>query len=89
MTIVCPKCRQVVRTTLAHVVRPFNADDGAAEFRRCGNCGGMAIVRAQPPRGRVVRDGIGEDVVEAGGEFVAVEKRAPKGWDERFAKEVA
>lgn len=47
-------------------------------------------VAMQPVRGVRKREGyIDVEANEIAGEFVAVEKFAPKGWDERWAREVA
>jgi NAD-dependent SIR2 family protein deacetylase len=50
VTRLCPKCQQVVESTLV-------AESGGVEFRRCDACQGMATFRAQEPRGQVVRVG--------------------------------
>lgn len=66
MTIICPKCRRFTRTKLDHVVQMLGGDTGPAEFRRCLNCGGLAVVRQQTARGR---DGAGQECFEASGEI--------------------
>lgn len=40
-----------------------------ADLSRCQSCAHQQIVRAQEPRGCVVRDGIGERVVAVAGEI--------------------
>lgn len=80
---VCPKCQQVEVLELV-------AEAGGVEFRRCGACQGMSMLRTQSARGQVVIAGVAILVVEAHGELEArPEQLAPKGWAEHFAKDVA